>query len=284
MKASLAQLPQDRRTPREKIRSVLAEFKYLTASQVTRLLYSPSSITHVKELLRDLVDHGEVLSLGGRGTGLPRVYTLSAQGSRTLGLPQRIRPSEEKDKTPPFLHHTLLVNDALIGARLLPRDVPGLVLAHQFHERELRGKLSASLAPDASLEFLLRDSHNDLWRYFFHVEVYRHLPKKKGFQQKVLGYVSLATSGKHQELFGTNAFIVALFCSSETLSKTLKAWTEEALSQQPEEGQRFFFGSIDTAKAAPAQVYLSPSFVQAFSDAKTPLLISANPPQRGRVR
>jgi hypothetical protein len=54
---------------------VLALFEYLTASQVTRLCYSSGSLTYVKAQLKALVDADLALTIGGRGTNLPLIYT-----------------------------------------------------------------------------------------------------------------------------------------------------------------------------------------------------------------
>jgi hypothetical protein len=66
-----------------------------------------------------------------------------------------------------------------------------------------------------------------------------------------------------------------VFCASSQLAATLKHWTEEVLQelQQPELGERFFFSSLDTASASPEEMFLSPLWEQAFSTAKTPLLV-----------
>jgi hypothetical protein len=46
----------------------------------------------------------------------------------------------------------------------------------------------------------------------------------------------------------------------------LKYWTEEALRERdrPEEGDWFFFCSLNTATASPEDMYLSPVWEQAF--------------------
>jgi hypothetical protein len=56
---------------------------------------------------------------------------------------------------------------------------------------------------------------------------------------------------------------------------TLKRWTEEALQDmhRPEEGERFFFRSVDPAAVSPEELFLSPVWERALSSAKTPLLV-----------
>jgi hypothetical protein len=58
----------------------LAEFDYLTAVQITRLLYAPSSRKHVQEQMKSLVDESLVFAVGGRAVNLPLIYILSGKG------------------------------------------------------------------------------------------------------------------------------------------------------------------------------------------------------------
>jgi hypothetical protein len=113
------------------------------------------------------------------------------------------------------------------------------------------------------------------WQDFVHIEVYRHLPLKPRFKQKIQGYVAAVDSGQHEALFHTPALSIAVFCQTEYQAITLKRWTEEALAemQRPEEGERFFFRSIDTATASPEEMYLAPVWQQEFGEQKIPLLI-----------
>jgi hypothetical protein len=168
----------------EKIIAALAEFDYLTVAQITRLLYSPASITHVHEQMKLLVEKGYVLTLGGRAVNLPRIYTLRSTGRHYASLlgaarGKRFRPSEEKDKghNPYFLKHTIAVTDVLIAARLLADSVPAIRLTRMYTERELKRKIyiplagkSVCLEPDASLLFRITETWHDspeTWEDFF---------------------------------------------------------------------------------------------------------------------
>jgi hypothetical protein len=157
-------------------------FDYLTPSQIARLLYVPSSINHVYEHMRPLIDAGVVLPLGGRAVNLPLIYTLSGKGRQYASLlgttkGKRFRPSEEAEKgrNPHFLKHIIAVTDVLIAAHLLSEKVPGIVLTRMYTERELRRKIYVAitegdthnrticLEPDASCDFSIQDK----WRDFF---------------------------------------------------------------------------------------------------------------------
>jgi predicted nucleic acid-binding protein len=66
-----------------------------------------------------------------------------------------------------------------------------------------------------------------------------------------------------------------IIAATEQMATTLKRWTEEVLRdlKRPEEGDWFFFCSLDTAAASPEELYLSPVWETAFGSAKTPLLV-----------
>jgi len=286
------QTAQEKQTPRDKLRFALGEYEFLTARQLTDLLYKKGSLTYVRDNLKALRDAGDVLSFGGRGTNLPVVYTLSGNGRRYvahLGMHRagRYRLAETQAKTHNgyFLRHTLAVNDVLIAARLLSQSVPAIILNRVYHERELRRKIAVAipaggkprqifLEPDAGLDVRIRNDET-VWRDFFFVEVYRHHPMEHRFKQKVQGYVVYASSTQHEALFHTKALTIALFCDTVAVKTHLKGWTEQVLAQlgQEHEGERFFFSDLAVSDESPTDVFLSPVWEQAFSTTKTPLLM-----------
>jgi hypothetical protein len=55
-------------------------------------------------------------------------------------------------------------------------------------------------------------------------------------------------------LFQTSALSVAVFAATKEMTDTLKQWTEEALKEHPEEGERFFLSCVNPATASPAEM------------------------------
>jgi protein involved in plasmid replication-relaxation len=287
------QPPGKRHKAWDKIIGALSEFDYLTADQLTRLLYAPSSLKYVQELLKALRDASLVTAVGGKAVNLPRLYTLSGMGRQyasVLGAPKtrRFRPSEEAEKgqNPYFLKHTMAVTDVLISARLLSQTHPAITLSRMVTERELRRRIYVDIPeklciePDASCEFLITENgHNGQQtrtRDFFHIEVYRNLPPvERRFKQKIAGYVTYVDTGQHQALFNTSALSIAVIAIAKPMAITLKRWTEAALQEmgRPEEGEWFFFCSLDVAKASPREMFLTPVWEQAFRTDKTPLIM-----------
>jgi hypothetical protein len=234
-----------------------------------------------------------VLCLPGRSVAQPRVYTLTATGATyaaALGVAtaRRIRPAEERDKARNVLYiqHTLAISDVLISAALLSATHPDIVLSRLYTERSLKRKIEVTLPdnrtiyiePDASVEFAVTETWHtppQTWQDFVHIEVYRHLPLMWRYKQKITGYVTAHDTGTHAALFHTQALSIAVFCATDYQAGTLKQWTEEALKElgRPDEGQRFFFRSIDVTSASPSELYLSPDWQQAFGETTTPLLV-----------
>src|ERR671914_208811 len=276
----------------EKILIVLAVFGYLTAEQITRLLFAPSSISYVRKLLKSLVTGGFVFVIGGKTVHPHALYTLSGVGrtyAEALGTSprKRVRKGEEQERghNPYFLKHTIAVIDFLISARLLANTHATIELTRIITERELKRKIYVAIPdkiciePDASCEFLITEDWHEkpqTWKDIVHIEVYRHLPPVEWrFKQKIQGYVTYALSGQHKALFNTSALAIAVIAVSTQMATTLKQWTEETLLEmgRPAEGGWFFFCNLDPAKARPEELFLSPVWKQAFGTAKTPLLM-----------
>jgi hypothetical protein len=273
---------------------VLALFDYLTAAQVTRLCYANGSFTYVTTQLKALVEAHLALTIGGRGTNLPLIYTLTGKGRRLASTvseqqPTRFRPQEAREKQVNLylMQHTLAVNDVLIGARLLAEGRPDIVLTRLYREPELRRRIYVAvpqkicIEPDGGCQFLstkMGQERPETWEDFFFIELYRTLPPvKERFKQKIQGYVTYDDIGLHEELFQTPVLSIAVLAQTSQMATMLKRWTEEALQdmERPEEGDWFFFCSLDPATASPEELFLSPAWEQAFGTAKTPLLILA---------
>jgi hypothetical protein len=278
------------RTAQQKIISDLAEFHYLTVSQLVALEeYKESSRSYVYKQINELVAEDLVLTLPQQTVTQPRVYTLTAKGRKyasLLGkaLYKRFRRGEEQERGENlyFVAHTIAVTDVLIAARLLAKTVPAIRLNRMLTERELKrtmyvtvqartGERRICIEPDGALDFIVKDT----WRDFCYLEVYRHHLNETRFQHKIQGYVTALITGLHEQLFQTSAMAVAIIATTDKLAGTLKQWTEEALAamDRTDAGERFFFSSLNTATASPEELFLSPVWEQAFSTTKTPLLV-----------
>jgi hypothetical protein len=272
--------------------TTLFEFEYLTARQVTRLLYANGSFTYVTTQLKALVESGLTFTIGGRGTSLPLIYTVTGKGrslASTLSgqQPRRFRPAEAREKQTNlfFMHHLLAVNDVLISARLLSQTHPDITLTRLYREPELRRRiyvdvpLRICIEPDGACQFLSTERRHEspqTWEDFFFIEVYRTVPPvKERFKQKIQGYVTYVATGQHEALFQTPVLTVAVFAQTPQMAAMLKYWTEEALEEMGRvaDGDWFFFRSMNTTSASPEEMFLTPQWEQAFGINKAPLLV-----------
>src|SRR3954451_5705318 len=117
----------------------LNRFHYLTAAQLSRLLYPKlkDENRYAQRRLKLLADNEYALQLRAlpkpQYGQAPYVYTLARKGRtyvQGLGVAVEpyFRPSEEKRTTEnsPFMAHRLASIDVMIAAQRLCRDVPGI--------------------------------------------------------------------------------------------------------------------------------------------------------------
>src|SRR5947209_8651608 len=121
-------------------------YYFVSIEQVTRALYSPGSYSTVKNRLASLEKRGYLLSLyypTVKKGNSPKIYSIARAGLNVLkeqeyDVPSRFHPSEQKEKTYFFLHHTLSVNDVLIACANIEKSYPAVQLVRMVHERSLR--------------------------------------------------------------------------------------------------------------------------------------------------
>src|SRR5512135_2837586 len=128
------------------ILSAVARLHYLTAAQVSRLVFPGchDEDRYARRRLARLVDAGlllrlKPLALPHRGAA-PHVFTLAHAGRQLLGLPTgSLRPGEEQSKARNllFIEHTLATVDVVIAAELLCRSSP-VAMPRLRMERELK--------------------------------------------------------------------------------------------------------------------------------------------------
>src|SRR4051812_45356459 len=133
------------------ILSALNRYTYLTAAQVSRLLYPASADVnrYVRTRLATLTENKYILRFRRfpvPSTGsAPFVFTLDRKGRQYLtalgmDVPEYFRPSEEREKAENrlFMEHTLAAIDVLIAADLLCQDIPELTCPELLTERDLK--------------------------------------------------------------------------------------------------------------------------------------------------
>lgn len=265
----------------------LRRYHYLTAEQVTRLLYSRGSHTFVQTRLKNLADSGMLATTTLRRSHRGRattVYTLSRKAHTYLdGLgiapPVRFRPGEVTGVSEPHLDHALAINDVLIAADLFVAATPGVELAQVVHERELKHQAvpvviageRISVVPDGWLDFRMLAQG---YRTCIALELDRGTEEQKRWKRKVRGLVAWA-SGPYRERFGTDVLTVAVITTEdERRAAQLRAWTEEELTRLDHRSlaELFLFTCCDPATTDPVTLFTAPIFTVTFAEELVPLL------------
>ena len=255
-----------------RILTAIFHHHFMTADQVTRLLYSPGNASTVRAMLVQL-ERAEYLTTRylHRTTpvgSLPKLYTLDRDGfnllkKQGLDMPKRFRRLEDKDTTSTFLPHTLAVNDVLIAAETLTKRYPAITLQRSFHELDLKQEKPIAvtvekrssegniihdkdsnalmetirIVPDLFLDFRIHQPEQEkpyFCRMFLEIDLDTEGQKK--IRQKVRAFLEFVKSGECFKRFGTKTPTVG-FVNAEGGEKRrteLKAWTEAELKSTKE--------------------------------------------------
>lgn len=231
----------------------LARFHYLTAAQMSRLLYPKlhDNNRYVQRRLKSLVDAEYVLRLRAlpmpRYGQAPHVFTLGRKGrqylqAQAVRVETYFRPSEERRATEntPFMTHRLAAIDVMIAVDALCRDHP-VVCPQMLSERELkRGALRVEVPPSAQNSsegtrqvavipdawFQLSVAGSD--PFSIALELDRATEDQTVWRQKVAAYAVWA-EGPYQEVFETDNLTIAVACPDETRRAVLIDWTRKEL-------------------------------------------------------
>ena len=259
--------------PETKILLALARYHRLTAVQLTRLLYRPTSLTTVQARLKRMTDAG---LLGRdfphgpqRAGGAPWIYYLERKGNafvEELGIEMpRFRPEEGRHGFL-FYEHTLLLNDILIHIDLLSQQVGPVEIDTLWHERWLKQRPlvvevamkgpkgererfeTVKLIPDAIVDLHVHDETNP-YRMNLAIEADRATEDQRKWRRKIGAYLA-AMQGSYQEAFGTRSLKVAVATTGGDLRvQQLRRWTETELRDRGADG----IGQLFAIAAVPAQ-------------------------------
>ncbi|MCL5959437.1 MAG: replication-relaxation family protein [Chloroflexi bacterium] len=272
--------------PERLILEALGRFHYLSAPQLTRLLFSPSSLSYTQEHLKRLF-HASYLQRLFLPTptpfgSSPAIYTLDKKGFAYLKAGDvapigRFRSTEQAKREWLFLEHTLAINDFLILAERLVKATSSIGIAEMLHERTLKrnpvyvldGKERIGIVPDCYLDLRKEKAQTCLA-----IEIDRSGGvERKPFQRKVRGFVEFV-KGEYQQTFGTQSLtVVFVIMSGERRLREVLAWTEKELEAINEKDQAdlFRFAMLDPAAADPHQVFCAPIWQRPFDS--TPLAL-----------
>lgn len=261
---------------------------YLTAAQLTRLLYSPASHTYTQARLKRLADGGYLgrifLPRPSRTGSAPLVYTLARKGLRALaewGKPvmRRYRPAEVRETSYLYLAHTLALNDVLIALELFCRRDRRVHLAGLRHERDLKHQPVRVRLPNGSTAGVIPDAWLDLrienrYQECYCLEVDRGTTEQQAWRRKVAALIAYA-GGPYQSTFGTASItIVVVATPGEGRRDQLMRWTAAELTAagRVDQAGLFRFTGVPVAQLSPEVVFLGAHWRRPLDRQSMPLL------------
>jgi Replication-relaxation len=278
----------------------LSRYHYLTAAQVSRLLYPNLSDQNreAQRLLKGLTDADYVLRLRALPTPrygqAPHVFTLARNGRQYLqglgvSVQSYFRPSEEAKATEnrPFMIHRLATIDVMIAAEGLCRDgsvtCPAMLSERELKQNALKvdvlpsaqstnqGTRRVAVIPDAWFQL----SVGGRPPISIAVELDRATEDQKVWRQKVAAYTVWA-DGPYRQSFETDNLTIAVVCPDETRRALLIDWTMRELTVRALTAfaDLFLFTATSPTSVSPQQFF----FGKVWQQPHTGRLISALDP------
>ncbi len=258
------------------ILAALGRVHYLTAGQLSRLLYAGrDGDRYSQRRLKRLVDAGYVLRLRAlpspRRGSAPHVFTLTNRGRRALmalGIEVTspyLRPSEEQAAAANvwFMEHTLAAIDVLVAALALCRQTtircPRLLTERQLKRHPVRvslpGGRQTSVIPDGWFELQLEPEPP----VAIALELDRGSEGQPRWRQKVQALAAWAR-GPYQEAFASDNLTLAIVTQSPARLEQLADWTgrELAASNHEELAPLFLFTSESPVQRPPWEFFCTP--------------------------
>lgn len=252
----------------EAILQAIYVYRYMTARDVCHLLYSPSSLVHVRKILTELAGGGDyveneylyrfALQKAGAGNRV-RVYTLGSRGrdfcKTELEYPVAWYFRPEKIRHLSFAHllHNLMLTRVLVAAREWAKDRTDVKLLNVWTSYELgtmipgvelmkEGKPEkVPVIPDAWLLFEVRED-GEWFASPVLLEVDRGTTYKRKFQERIAARIEfIREGGVYAQVFGRREVMIAYVTTGETEGfretrrRAMCDWTQEVLKQQKKE-------------------------------------------------
>ena len=296
----------------EEVLQAVHQFRYVTAMDMTRLFYTPTSINHVREILSKLSgkrDYAERQYLyrfplpNTRIGNKEKIYTLGSKGrsylqSQGLSVDWYFRPYKVAGMTYQNCLHALTLTRFLVAAMVFAKKAHGWELAKIKTEYELKKEIGEEQAkqklvtvaltkdkgldeeqvkviPDAWLLFRHANKKKSSWHPVF-LEIDRASEQSKFFKRLVRARVLFLTNGGYKKLFGTNKGVIAYATTgNQTRLQSMRTWTKEVLGelQMKKLAYRFRFCSLSPAWEQDDQgVFLAQTWYSAVDKHPVPLL------------
>jgi len=284
--------------PKHLLLQAVGRFDYLTADQLTRLVYGSKVLNYVRDHLKELYQDRYLERLylypdfddpSASPYGSPlAVYCLASKGIaylRKMGgtFPQRFNPSEQARRNNRFLRHTIEANDLLIQCHALARCDSTSQLVSFTTERELKrnpgvtrlnGKL-VKVIPDGWAHI------SRLWpgrttpnHHYICWELDRGSIEQEAFRKKIRYLIAWLENGYIDRFQTTSVNLAFLTTDSPQRVDDMIHWTEAEMGQSRriDYAPFFLFSNFQQDKVHPFHVFLEKTWQQPFSDSAVSLL------------
>lgn len=295
----------------EEILQAIHQLRYITAWDMTRLFFTPTSINHVREMLSLLSGKGDYIDRqylfrfplpNTRIGGTEKIYTLGSRGraylqSQGINVDWHFRPYKVAGMTYQNCLHALTLTRFLVAAQVFCKKSDVWEFSKLRIEYELKKEIASEKAskqavtvavtnavgteeevtviPDAWLLFHNLTSKKERWRPVM-LEVDRASEQQTFFKRQVRARALFLASGGYKKLFGTHKGVVAYATSgNDTRRKSMALWTHEVLTELNlrKLAPRFFFCSLTpTWEQDETSLFLAPLWFRALEKHPVPLL------------
>ena len=235
-------------TPRdEQMLKALYDYRYMTATDMAYLLFSPHTVPYARRLLSRLSGgdfhtraYAYCFHLPKVGLGRPqKIFTLGVKGrdflAWELGLPVDwyFRPDKVKHLGFSHLVHALLQARVVVAASYWSRTQTQYTLTQSLLSHELARNPGLTVIPDAWL--LFADTQGK--KYQILLEIDRGMEYQAAFKRHVKARLAFIDSEAYANVFGVKAVIVAYATTGqtpayrETRRATMTRWIQDVLAE-----------------------------------------------------
>jgi hypothetical protein len=293
----------------EEILQTVHQLRYVTALDIARRFYSPTSLNHVREhlsLLAGQKDYAEGQYLyrfplpNTRIGGTEKIYTLGSKGraylqSQGMTVDWHFRPYKVAGMTYQNCLHALTLTRFLVAAQVFCNKSSGWELAKLQTEYELKKDIAAEKAKQQAATIAVKTSQGeedvtvipDAWLLFHHpekkhswqpvmLEIDRASEQQRFFKRQIRARALFLSGGGYKKLFGTNKGVIAYATTgNETRMNSMHVWTKEVLTElnMKKLASRFTFCSLTPSwEQDENSLFLSPLWFRALDKHPVPLL------------
>jgi hypothetical protein len=292
--------------PIEKVLAAIHFHRYMAAQDVARLLYSPKSITYVRDILSSLAGGEDFKTnqylyrfrLPSSSGGSVRIFTLGSKGRDFLANEVGLsvddwywRPYKCKHYSYSQVLHNLILTRFLVAAAAWCARQPDfkLIKTHICYELAKSpatvkvanaGKTEKlKVIPDAWIEVeKLKNGEHEHYQAIM-LEIDRGSEYRQKYIHHLLSRIAFIKSGAYRNLFETEAVVIAYVTTGdrpeyrETRRKAMCRWTQEVLAELHMENWSniFRFSSVQFDQLYTTTIFDEPVWYQPNSPTPAPL-------------